>query len=324
MQDGAARRAISKSTVIIIALLLIGAGLIGYSAYGYFTASKAKAQLFVQAGDQVYVNYTGQYSSGLVFDTSMLSVAQNNATFPKAPGFTWRGASGYTPLQVSDVGAGQVVKGFDQALVGMLVNQTRTVVISPADGYGPLNGSLLAYIPIYQNISMVHTVSTSSFQSYFSESPYLGLVTTDKFWGWNVQVLNTGNGTVTYQYQPRVGMTVYPYTQNSSTTVGLSAFPVKVLSVNSAAFNGTGVIQVKNEITQSMVKLAGGKSPTGQQFIIWSVNSNGTATLNFNQPVVGRTLIFTITVTYISNPTTGKKVGIPGAVIYAADATTEL
>lgn len=325
MRDEATRRLrISRSTAIIIAFLLIGAGLVSYSAYGYFTASKAKAPMTVQSGDDVYVNYTGQYTNHQVFDTSMISIAKNNATYPKAPGFTWRGASSYKALQVSNVGSGQVVSGFDQALVGMTVNQTKTVVISPSQGYGPLNTSLLSYIPLYQNVSMVHTLTLAAFQSNFNEAPFLGLILKDPFWGWNVQVLNTGNGTVTYQFQPTVGMTVYPYSLNSSTTAGLTGFPVKVLSISSSGNNGSGQIELQNEITTSMVLNAGGVAPTGQHFLIWAVNSNGTATLNFNQPVVGRYLIFTITVTYISNPTTGKKVGIPGYIVASSAARTDL
>ena len=42
-----------------------------------------------------------------------------------------------------------------------------------------------------------------------------------------------------------------------------------------------------------------------------------TLTLNFNRPVVGRTLEFTVTITYISDPTTGKTAGIAGYALYA-------
>lgn len=325
MQDAAPGRIrLRTSSVIAVVLLVIGAGLVSYYAYGYFTASRAKAPLSVLAGDEVYVNYTGQFTNHLVFDTSMLSVAQNNATFPKAPGFTWRGASAYKPLHITNVGSGQVIKGFDEALIGMTANQTKSVLIPPSLGYGPINTSLLSYLPLYQNISMVHTLTAATFQSDFGQSPYVGLVIRDPFWGWNLQVLSSGNGTATYQYQPVAGMLVYPYTLNSSSVAGLTGFPVKVLSISSSANNGTGLISIKNEITSSMVNTVGGKSPTGAHFIIYGINSNGTATLNFNQPVVGRYLLFTLTVTYISNPSTGKSTGIPGYQLYAADSRTEL
>jgi len=85
--ENAGRQRITKAQAIIIALIIIGAVMIGYSAYGYFTASRAGNRLTVQTGDQVLVNYVGQFTNGLVFDTSMYSVAVNNVTFPKAPGF---------------------------------------------------------------------------------------------------------------------------------------------------------------------------------------------------------------------------------------------
>ncbi len=325
MQEaGAKKTRITMSTAVLVVLLLVGAGLVSYSAYGYYTASRATPPLTVQSGDSVYVNYTGQYNNHLIFDTSVLSIAQNNASYPKAPGFTWRGAAGYKALQITNVGSGQVVKGFDLGIIGMTVNQSRTLVVSPADGYGPLNTSLLSYIPLYQNVSMVHTVLSATFQSDFGVAPQMGLVVRDPFWGWNLQVLSTGNGTATYQYQPNAGMTVYPYTLNSTTVAGMSGFPVKVVTFNSAADNGTGFIELHNEIAASMAKAVGGKAPSGSHFVIWGLNSNGTATLNFNQPVAGRTLVFTVKVTYISNPSTGAKTGIPGYSLYLSDSRTEL
>jgi peptidylprolyl isomerase len=64
-------------------------------------------------GDTVKVHYTGKFDDGEVFDTSR----------------------GSDPLAFT-VGAGQVIPGFDQALVGMQVGETKEVVIPPDQGYG--------------------------------------------------------------------------------------------------------------------------------------------------------------------------------------------
>ncbi len=67
----------------------------------------------VKAGDTVKVHYTGRFDDGEVFDTS----------------------EGAEPLAFT-VGEGQVIPGFDQALVGMQAGETRNIVIEPEQAYG--------------------------------------------------------------------------------------------------------------------------------------------------------------------------------------------
>ncbi len=67
----------------------------------------------VAEGDQVRVNYVGRFADGSVFDSS----------------------EGHDPLEFT-VGAGQVIDGFDQAVVGLKVGESRKVVVDPKDGYG--------------------------------------------------------------------------------------------------------------------------------------------------------------------------------------------
>lgn len=67
----------------------------------------------VKHGDTVKVHYTGKFDTGEIFDTS----------------------EGAEPLAFT-VGAGQVIPGFDQALLGMQVGETKNVVIEPEQAYG--------------------------------------------------------------------------------------------------------------------------------------------------------------------------------------------
>ncbi|MBL8169466.1 MAG: peptidylprolyl isomerase [Acidobacteria bacterium] len=67
----------------------------------------------VKLGDAVKVHYTGKFDSGEVFDTS----------------------EGSEPLGFQ-VGGGQVIPGFEQALIGMSVGETKEIVIPPAQAYG--------------------------------------------------------------------------------------------------------------------------------------------------------------------------------------------
>jgi len=67
-----------------------------------------------QPGDTLTVNYTGKLDNGTVFDTSV-----------------GRGPFSFV------LGAGQVIPGWDQGLVGMQVGGTRTLIIPPELAYGP-------------------------------------------------------------------------------------------------------------------------------------------------------------------------------------------
>ncbi len=70
-----------------------------------------------KAGDTVTVNYVGALENGTVFDAS----SKHPET---AKGFTF------------SLGAGQVIKGWDQGIVGMKVGGKRRLVIPAALAYG--------------------------------------------------------------------------------------------------------------------------------------------------------------------------------------------
>ncbi|WP_250631453.1 FKBP-type peptidyl-prolyl cis-trans isomerase [Rhodoflexus caldus] len=81
-----------------------------------------------QTGDRVAVHYTGRFLDGQVFDTSL---ARNE------------------PLEFV-VGAGQMIKGFDEAVLGMMLNEQKTVTLAPEDAYGVRNEQYIISIPVSQ------------------------------------------------------------------------------------------------------------------------------------------------------------------------------
>lgn len=92
----------------------------------YLVAGNPGAQA-VAAGDTVEVYYTGRFTNGTVFDTNVGKATLN---------FT--------------VGAGQMIKGFDAAVVGMHVGENKTVTLPPSEAYGEVNQSLIIPVPISQ------------------------------------------------------------------------------------------------------------------------------------------------------------------------------
>jgi len=78
----------------------------------------------VKANDKVKVHYTGKLTNGEVFDSS----------------------EGRDPLEFT-VGGGQMIKGFDEAVSGMEVNEKKTVTIPSAEAYGERRDDLIQEVP---------------------------------------------------------------------------------------------------------------------------------------------------------------------------------
>jgi FKBP-type peptidyl-prolyl cis-trans isomerase 2 len=78
-----------------------------------------------KAGDTVKVHYHGRLTDGTTFDSS----------------------EGRDPLEF-EVGAGAVIKGFDDGVTGMSVGQKKTIEIPVDDAYGPKDPNMIVEFPI--------------------------------------------------------------------------------------------------------------------------------------------------------------------------------
>ncbi|MBW6451383.1 MAG: peptidylprolyl isomerase [DPANN group archaeon] len=79
----------------------------------------------VKKGDKIKVDYTGTLEDGTVFDSS------------KTHG---------QPLEF-EAGAGQVIPGFDNAVIGMAKGDEKEVTLEVEDAYGEYNDKLVKDIP---------------------------------------------------------------------------------------------------------------------------------------------------------------------------------
>jgi len=101
-------RYIALSVILILGIVLAGC---------------SSSTRVAKSGDTVQVNYVGKLADGTVFDTSV----------------------GRRPYEFT-LGAGQVIEGFDKAVVGMKVGEKKTVTIPSAEAYGPHIDSLVVHI----------------------------------------------------------------------------------------------------------------------------------------------------------------------------------
>jgi len=106
------------------------------------------SDMTAQSGDTVSVHYVGKFPGGKVFDTSMKAEAIRAGLFNLA--------RDYKPLQVV-LGKHQVISGFEEALVGMKINETKEVTLPPEKAYGrsgnhPMAGKTLQFRLLVTNI----------------------------------------------------------------------------------------------------------------------------------------------------------------------------
>ncbi len=85
-----------------------------------------------KTGDKVRVHYTGRLEDGTVFDSSDCHEGECGCE--------------NGPLEFT-IGEGQVIPGFERAVVGMIPGDEKTVTIPVADAYGERVDAMVAEVP---------------------------------------------------------------------------------------------------------------------------------------------------------------------------------
>lgn len=130
----------NRKTALIAILVFVLIVVVG----GVYLALHSASAQTVKTGDTVEVNYVGTFPNGTVFSSNQ----------------------GQQPIQFT-VGSGQMIQGFNNAVIGMKVNQTKTVTLPPSEAYGSENPALIEHVPIgvFGNqsvqVGMVATENTS-------------------------------------------------------------------------------------------------------------------------------------------------------------------
>ncbi len=122
MDSKEAKKGFEFKAIHAVLIVIVVAAVI---AAVYFVGTSNAAPAVVADGDNVSVYYTGSFTNGTVFSTNI----------------------GQQPFNFT-VGAGEVIQGFDQAVIGMSAGQNKTVTIPPQEGYGLVNQSLIVTVPL--------------------------------------------------------------------------------------------------------------------------------------------------------------------------------
>lgn len=103
---------------LYILAIVVLVGVVIYVALGYTSGP------VVAIGDKINVTYTGTFTNGTVFDSNV----------------------GKQPLTFM-VGSGSMIKGFDEGVVGMKLNEEKTITIPATEAYGEINPALIVEVP---------------------------------------------------------------------------------------------------------------------------------------------------------------------------------
>lgn len=93
----------------------------------------------VEKWNTVTVDYVGKLQDGTVFDTSIESIAKESGKYSSG--------RNYNEWLTFVAGAGQMIAGFDQGVIGMKVGEKKTVTIEPKDAYGERDDKKLITVP---------------------------------------------------------------------------------------------------------------------------------------------------------------------------------
>jgi|SRR3989344_2261207 len=81
----------------------------------------------IKKGDKIAINYEGKFETGEVFDSSKHGDHSH-------------------PLEFV-VGTGEVIRGMDEAVIGMEIGDEKEIAIEPEDAYGSYDSNLKKEIP---------------------------------------------------------------------------------------------------------------------------------------------------------------------------------
>ncbi len=302
-----------KIWAIIVVIVIIVSSVAAYW-YTQQKEEKGKAMMKVEIGDTVKVNYTGRFSegnffdNGTVFDTSIKSVA-NDENISKA--YSFKSRASYSPLEF-EVGKRKLIKSFDEGVLNMTVDETKNITVLPEDGYGIPDEDLRITINKTQSVPLYETISSQEFHGlYPNEIAEKSVCFKHWFWGWKVTVDDIDDNNITIMNLPDNGSTINVFGWNSTILERNNSYnggegrillqhnPVENITLDKEK---TEFLKINNEpLNYISLQINLGNLSVSDIGIVSSINEDkDTFTVDYNPEVVGKTLVFELTIVSIN------------------------
>ena len=174
---------------LIVAGIIVAAGAVAYVAYVNSQRIGGGQPYAIESGDSVTLNYIGRFSDGRIFDTSLWSVAQDDANYSKSLTFGLRSEDSYEAFSMTagKYGAGGTIKGFALGVLGLHVGDYKIIEALPEEAY-PVDAEMLVTTNLTQTVPVKEQYSTSSFRNFFGTDPIPLSTLSHHFWNWKVLV----------------------------------------------------------------------------------------------------------------------------------------
>jgi FKBP-type peptidyl-prolyl cis-trans isomerase 2 len=290
---------ISVGLVILVFAGLAGMTYIDEEGWPWQDKEKKEETLLIQEGDEVSVEYVGRFvgsagEPGAVFDTSMRDIAENDS-IPKS--ITFEERTTYDDLTFT-VGSGQMIEGFEDAVINKQIGESFTIAIPPEKAYGTALDEWIITVNATQTMQMKETLPLEEFQTQY---PSVDLETIEDFvhpfWGWDIHIMSYDPEEVRIWHQPVYGQDYLAFPWNAtvvdiSTERNVITLHHNLEEITSETRVPFSMISTYDQEWSDAAQNANTDSP--DEGLVTS--KGGVITIDFNSEVAGKTLIFTITI----------------------------
>ena len=302
---------------IIVVIVIIVSSVTAYW-YTQKKEEKGKAIMKIEVGDTVKVNYTGRFAegnffdNGTVFDTSIKSVANDDINYSKA--YSFKSRDSYSPLEF-EVGEGKMIKGFDEGVLNMTVGETKNITVPFEKGYGEPHKGLFINVSKNQSVPLFETITKEEYDNHYSENIIIGMPMTHYFWGWNISIFDINYyddntiKNITMWNNPDMNSTINVFGWETKIVEKISSYNPpegRILLRHNPSENitidkeKTEFLRVDNEALNYIISQINiGNKSISNIGIVYLIDKD-TFTVDYNPEVVGKTLIFEVTIISIS------------------------
>jgi FKBP-type peptidyl-prolyl cis-trans isomerase 2 len=284
---------------IVVVLILITA-VLGFFLYQNLSVEPHTSPTgeVIDDNDVVEFDYIGFFEDNTVFETTIEEVATDNDSYPKSLLFSWPIGGIFQPVEVF---MGQGIPGYSfedmvnkskilqDALLDMRENETRSVLVTPEDGFLYPDPSKVVTKSLTEKFDQTVVMTEDQFIERYKTGIIQNSTFTDPLMGWEVRIIMVDHNVkeVTVKHQPDPGEILSPY----------KGFQSEVTSIDSGANEGKGEITLTHLLTEEDAgKVMGNFSDEGRFTVVNVDEAAGTFDADYNSEKAGRYLRYEITV----------------------------
>lgn len=249
--------------LILAALLIVVIGL-SYRDRLFPSDNGTPTPAVVEYGDNVTMNYILMFTNGTIFDTSYENVSREAGIYNEE--------RVYQPLTFT-VGGRALIAGVETSVLGMNEGGEKIINIPQEQGYGVYDDKKIQVMNRTYQLSRIDLIPLSDFENTVIPSPETNRTYESINVPWPMRIIEVTNESVLLEYEPQINSTITTMLGNATVievtadSITLRENPVKDWGVLTS-FGLAKILDFDDEYVY----------------------------LDFNHPLAGKTLVFSIRV----------------------------